>query len=419
MNISINVDLAIGVLAVLVGAELTRVGARMYARATRVDASVAKAVHRLILLQFDLLVVGLLAMLFVLRVHIGGPAEALVNRFGAGLLVLALAHAMTLVVLISRDLVRKHPPPASDDPTRPIVPPPPARDGARASARPRDGIPTVLMVLTGLSGIIDSASYLGLGRLFLAKMTGNVEVIGFTAAGVPGFFMRTAVIAVLAFLIGSVAAGRLSTWLRDRRQRWMVCALLVEAVLLLLALAGAWRSHGQSPPPDSSSGGHIWLIAMLALAMGFRNATARKLAVPDMTTTLITLTLADLAADSFLAGGQGTRVLRRIGVVVSMFTGATAGGYLFAHHGLIAPLTLAAVVATTLATGYPLFLLTRRAIQRVRPAAALIGRWLEQQHGQATQSIPTQPTRSTESAQSLDERIRRLEDAILRDQNRR
>jgi uncharacterized membrane protein YoaK (UPF0700 family) len=69
-------------------------------------------------------------------------------------------------------------------------------------------------------------------------------------------------------------------------------------------------------------------IALLALAMGLHNASVRKLAVPDMTTTVLTLTLTGLAADSSLAGGQNPRLPRRLLAVALMLLGALAGALL-------------------------------------------------------------------------------------------
>ena len=46
--------------------------------------------------------------------------------------------------------------------------------------------------------------------------------------------------------------------------------------------------------------------------MGLRNADVRKLAVPDMTTTVLTLTVTGLAADSALAGGTSPGWKRRV-----------------------------------------------------------------------------------------------------------
>ena len=72
------------------------------------------------------------------------------------------------------------------------------------------------------------------------------------------------------------------------------------------------------------------IIILTALAMGLRNATVRKLAVPDLTTTVLTLTITGLAADSSLGGDDNLRWQRRTAAVMLMFSGATLdlGGHL-------------------------------------------------------------------------------------------
>jgi Protein of unknown function (DUF1275) len=45
------------------------------------------------------------------------------------------------------------------------------------------------------------------------------------------------------------------------------------------------------------------VIGLLAAGLGVQNATVRRLAVPDVTTTVLTMTLTGLAAESWLAGG--------------------------------------------------------------------------------------------------------------------
>jgi uncharacterized membrane protein YoaK (UPF0700 family) len=86
------------------------------------------------------------------------------------------------------------------------------------------------------------------------------------------------------------------------------------------------------------------VIAMLALAMGVRNATVRRLAVPDLTTTVLTTTLTGLAADSRLAGGSGKGSARRIAAVLAMLTGALAGALLL-KVSIVPPLLAAAGIA--------------------------------------------------------------------------
>jgi hypothetical protein len=68
------------------------------------------------------------------------------------------------------------------------------------------------------------------------------------------------------------------------------------------------------------------VIALSGIAMGLRSATVRKIGVHDLPTTVLTLTLAGLGADSTLAGGSNQNWQRRAGSVVSMFVGAGVGG---------------------------------------------------------------------------------------------
>ncbi|GAA4955443.1 hypothetical protein GCM10023238_22610 [Streptomyces heliomycini] len=43
-----------------------------------------------------------------------------------------------------------------------------------------------MLVLTVVTGLIDAVSYMALGRVFVANMTGNVVFLGFALAGAPG-----------------------------------------------------------------------------------------------------------------------------------------------------------------------------------------------------------------------------------------
>ena len=79
--------------------------------------------------------------------------------------------------------------------------------------------------------------------------------------------------------------------------------------------------------------------------MGIRNATVRRLAAADLTTTVLTLTLTGLAADSSFAGGSNPRPTRRFGSVVAMFSGALVGAVLVLHEGLVWPLVIACAIA--------------------------------------------------------------------------
>jgi len=90
------------------------------------------------------------------------------------------------------------------------------------------------------------------------------------------------------------------------------------------------------------------IVLSTAVAMGLRNAVVRKLAVPDLTTTVLTMTITGLAADSSLAGGHGGRWARRALSILAMFAGALAGAVLLRRFGLPASLVVAALMVAAL-----------------------------------------------------------------------
>ncbi|ARP70013.1 DUF1275 domain-containing protein [Streptomyces pluripotens] len=223
--------------------------------------------------------------------------------------------------------------------TTPTTPVPPARDSEERGVR----LVPVLLILTVVSGLVDAVSYLGLGHVFTANMTGNVVILGLASAGAPGFSIRHAATSLACFLPGAVVGGRLSARLRGGSHRtWARLSLAAEAVLIgaASAVAFAWPHAGAA---------QYALIALMAFAMGLRNATVRQLGVADVTTTVLTTTLTHLAAESRLGGGTDRRFPRRAGAVVAMFAGACLGAWLVLHHGLGIPLVIAALAAGALA----------------------------------------------------------------------
>jgi uncharacterized membrane protein YoaK (UPF0700 family) len=223
---------------------------------------------------------------------------------------------------------------------------PAAGTGTEAGA---GGLPLapVLLALTVVSGIIDAVGYLALGHVFTANMTGNVAVLGFAAAGALGFSALRTLVSLGAFLVGSAAGGWAGQRFAGRdgrtRRRWVRSILGAEAGLLGLSAALAVVG------PGSAATTQYVLIAVTAVAMGLRNATVRRLGVADLTTTVLTMTLTGLAADSPLAGGRSVRTLRRVGSVCALLGGAVLGGWLVLHHGPWLPLLIAAAVSGALA----------------------------------------------------------------------
>ena len=115
---------------------------------------------------------------------------------------------------------------------------------------------------------------------------------------------------LVAFLVGAALGGRLAVAMAaTSRRRWLLTVALSEALLLVAAaIASIGFDIGSAPPSRLYT-----VIVLTALAMGLRNATVRRLAVPDLTTTVLTQTLTDVAADSSVAGGDNPRTGRRFG----------------------------------------------------------------------------------------------------------
>jgi uncharacterized membrane protein YoaK (UPF0700 family) len=215
----------------------------------------------------------------------------------------------------------------------------PGRDGGHGP------LPPVLISMTLVTGLVDAFSYLVLGHVFVANMTGNVVFLGFALAGAPGFSVGASLAAMAAFAVGALAGGRFGAWHRDHRGRLHSSAAAVQALFLasavILAVEGSlspWFRYG--------------LVAALGISMGLQNASARKLAVPDLTTTVLTLTITGIAADSALAGGSGAKAGRRLLSVVTMLAGAFAGAVLIRHAQAWCPLliALAVIIAGAAAT---------------------------------------------------------------------
>ena len=85
--------------------------------------------------------------------------------------------------------------------------------------------------------------------------------------------------------------------------------------------------------------------------MGIQNAAAQKLAVPELTTTVLTRTLTGIASEGTALGGQGAKLGRRAVAVAAMLLGAVAGGLLALEVSVAAALGVACaiVIAVTLA----------------------------------------------------------------------
>ncbi|HET6868131.1 MAG TPA: YoaK family protein [Solirubrobacteraceae bacterium] len=228
---------------------------------------------------------------------------------------------------------------------------PPSDDGPpgrseRASGSLRAPLTLTLLALTFGSGMVDAVSYLGLGRVFTANMTGNVVLLGFGIAQSGGLPILPPAISLGAFALGAGAGGLLGSKLGHRHTvhvgaAWTFQATLIACATILAAAA----------PPHAGSVSRDVVIGTLALAMGLQTATARRLAVPDLPTTVLTQTVTGLVADSRLFGGTGKGTARRGSAVAAMLVGAVAGALLL-KASLVLALALTGALLLLVQLGY-------------------------------------------------------------------
>src|SRR5882672_8765470 len=203
-------------------------------------------------------------------------------------------------------------------------------------------IPYALLRMTAVTGLVDAVSFLSLGRVFTANMTGNVVILAFATAHVSGLSIARSLTALLAFLIGAILGGRvMERASTDSQIRFAAQAFLIEVTFLF---AASFCATGYRGDLLEDSFQPFALIALTALAMGTRNAAVRKLAIPDLTTTVLTLTITGIGADSAIANGNNPRLARRVASVAAMFLGAALGAVI-THYSISAALWLGTAIS--------------------------------------------------------------------------
>jgi uncharacterized membrane protein YoaK (UPF0700 family) len=224
----------------------------------------------------------------------------------------------------------------------------------------------MLCLLAWAAGIIDAVSYLGLGRVFTAMMTGNTVLLALAIGQGEAMAVVRSALALAGFSVGAATGALIVTRGRTRGE-WppsVTAALAVEAVLLA-SFTAVWHVAGTVLTTGSTN----LLIVISGLAMGIQAAAVRHLGIPGVATTYLTGTLtslmAELVAWTWSPAGWLSRAAsraetardasvsvswpQRIGLLTGVFfvyaLGALAGGALHARSSaLVAWLPLAAVV---------------------------------------------------------------------------
>lgn len=211
----------------------------------------------------------------------------------------------------------------------------------------------LLLALTLVAGSVDAVSYLGLGRVFTANMTGNLVLLGLAIGQGQALEALRSVVAFVGFAAGAGLGG----WVAgggDAGGHWpskVTVVLGVELVLLAAFLVG-WLVAG----PDASSAELDVLIALSSAAMGMQSVAGRRLAVAGVTTTYVTGTLVTLMAELAALARRQPGAARWIGVLLALGVGATVGTILMQQVRPAAPVLPVLVlggVVTIAAAAFP------------------------------------------------------------------
>jgi uncharacterized membrane protein YoaK (UPF0700 family) len=216
------------------------------------------------------------------------------------------------------------------------------------------------MALTVSSGVVDAISFIAMGKVFTAFMTGNLVFLGLGAAhafapGGPNI-VRVAV-ALAAFALGVFVVGRIDRRLRARRTALSVA--LAGVLLAQVVFLAGWLAVSGHPAQTFTT----CLAAVAALAMGMQSGAVGSLDVKAIFTTAATATLINLSREAADPGVSETRPLQLAAVLVCLVLGATVGGVLLVHARAYAPVVPPLATAVAIAASVA----ERRALRRLTP----------------------------------------------------
>jgi uncharacterized membrane protein YoaK (UPF0700 family) len=193
-----------------------------------------------------------------------------------------------------------------------------------------------LLMLAASAGSADAWSYFGLGRAFVANMTGNTVILGLAVFQDHGDMLHPA-IALGCYAAGAMLGSLFTGGVRPGTvwARAISWTLMLEALLLLAAEAGWMAIHlhiNHSPSLEV-------LLGTLALAIGMQSGAMVQLKIPGIVTTYITGTWTTMLGGLVRLGRdeqqqtQETekRLAMQAAVLTAYFLSAVLAGWLFRH----------------------------------------------------------------------------------------
>jgi uncharacterized membrane protein YoaK (UPF0700 family) len=209
----------------------------------------------------------------------------------------------------------------------------------------------LLSALTVSSGAIDAISFLALGKVFSAFMTGNIAFLGLRVAGASAPGAVAIFTSMLSFAVGVYVSTRIVNRSTDGLWPGRVTGALGVSLIAHAAFVAIWFASGGHP---SGNIAHV-LLGLWALAMGIQSAAVRTLHVEGIFTTAATATVILFVSD--ISHWSTTIAERRrfASILISLFIGATLGSLLLVRAPIYAPILPFAMTAAVVATAMIIF----------------------------------------------------------------
>jgi uncharacterized membrane protein YoaK (UPF0700 family) len=194
----------------------------------------------------------------------------------------------------------------------------------------------VLLVLLAVnSGATDAVGFVSLGGAFTSVMTGNMVLIGLSAAKADGAVALRSALAIVLFMAGCVVGSRVAGQPAEGDPLWprqVTRALWVELAAFAVYGVGWWLS-GSHPSGNTQ----LVLLSANAVALGVQSSAVLRFGVSGLSTTYMTGTLTTMMA-ALAAGRHPRKVLPSAEIIAGLIIGATGATLLAIYVPVIAPL---------------------------------------------------------------------------------
>lgn len=205
----------------------------------------------------------------------------------------------------------------------------------------------LLVLLAVNSGATDAVGFVSLGGAFTSVMTGNMVLIGLSAANSDGAVALRSALAIVLFMAGCLIGSRIAGPPTDGDPLWprqVTRALWIELAAFAVYAVGWWAS-GSHPTGNVQ----LVLLSVNAIALGVQSSAVLRFGVSGLSTTYMTGTLTTMMA-ALAAGRHPRKVLPSAEIIAGLIVGAAAATLLAIYVPVITPLLQLVLVLVVIVT---------------------------------------------------------------------